>query len=145
MERVNWDKNVRKNIQTVGIIHEGLMMSLVYADNPKGYVCRFRRSDLMEVPDTAEKFDSILKILASILTAKSAIRMTIEMAQTKRQAVKSSLKGTGYRKRPREEDHHQMPACLSTPKKIKMCSKMNDKRPYPSSPCPGSPSSDPLI
>ncbi|PKC07283.1 hypothetical protein RhiirA5_418396 [Rhizophagus irregularis] len=145
MERVNWVKDVRKNIQTVGIIHEGLMMSLVYADNPKGYICRMRRSNLMEVPDTAEKFDSILTILASILTAKSAIQMTIEMAQTKRQAVKSSFKGAGYRKRPREEDQHQMPACLSTPKKIKRCAKVNDKRPYPSSPCPGSPSFDPLI
>ncbi|CAB5396375.1 unnamed protein product [Rhizophagus irregularis] len=144
-ELVNWVKDVRKNIQTVGIIHEGLMMSLVYADNPKGYICRMRRSNLMEVPDTAEKFDSILTILASILTAKSAIQMTIEMAQTKRQAVKSSFKGAGYRKRPREEDQHQMPACLSTPKKIKRCAKVNDKRPYPSSPCPGSPSFDPLI
>ncbi|GBC08988.1 hypothetical protein RclHR1_08520014 [Rhizophagus clarus] len=105
MEKVNWVKEVRKNIQTVGIIHEGLMMALVYADNPKGYVCRFRRSQLMEVPDTAEKFDSILTILASILTAKSAIQMTIEMTQTKRQAVKSSFRGVGYRKRPRE-DHH---------------------------------------
>jgi len=45
-------------------------MSLVYADNLKGYVCRFRRSNLMEVSDTAEKFDSILTILASVLTAK---------------------------------------------------------------------------
>ncbi|GES90377.1 C2H2-type zinc finger transcription factor [Rhizophagus clarus] len=80
MERINWIKEVRKNIQTVGIIHEGLMMSLVYADNPKGYICRFRRSDLMEVPDTAEKFDSILMILASVLNAKSAIRETIKIA-----------------------------------------------------------------
>ncbi|CAG8463353.1 12236_t:CDS:2 [Acaulospora colombiana] len=69
-ERINWDKDARKNIQTIGIIHEGLMMSLVYADNPKGYVCRFRRSNHMEVPDTAEKFDSILSILASVLIAK---------------------------------------------------------------------------
>ena len=45
-------------------------MSLVYADNPKGYICRFRRSNLMEVPDAAEKFDSILVILASVLNAK---------------------------------------------------------------------------
>ncbi|CAG8541030.1 12439_t:CDS:10 [Ambispora gerdemannii] len=134
---------MRKNIQTVGIIHEGLMMSLVYADNPKGYVCRFRRCDLMEVPDIAEKFDSILIILASVLNAKSAIRETIRMTQTKGQTIKS-FKSVGFRKRPRDEDH-QMSACLSTPKKAKVCAKVNDERPYPVSPCPGSPNSEPLI
>jgi len=46
------------------------MMTIVYADNPKGYICRFRRCDLMEVPDTVEKFDSVLTILASVLNAK---------------------------------------------------------------------------
>jgi len=69
----------------------------------------------------------------------------MEMAQTKRQTAKPSFKGAGYRKRPRDEDHYQMPACLSTPKKAKMCAKVNDERPYPESPCPGSLSSEPLI
>jgi hypothetical protein len=45
-------------------------MTLVYADNPKGYICRLRRCDLLEVPDTVEKFDSVLTILASVLNAK---------------------------------------------------------------------------
>ena len=31
MERVNWDKDVRKNIQTVGIIHEGMSLNLIFA------------------------------------------------------------------------------------------------------------------
>lgn len=45
-------------------------MIMVYVDNPKGHICRFRRCDLMEVPDTVEKFDSVLTILASVLNAK---------------------------------------------------------------------------
>ena len=45
-------------------------MTMVYVDNPRGYISRLRRSDLMEVPDTVEKFDSILTILASVLNAK---------------------------------------------------------------------------
>ena len=124
-------------------------MSLVrvYADNPKGYVCRFRRCNLMEVPDTAEKFDSILIILASVLNAKvscmffvlyicfdiqmyfkcqSAIRETIRMTQTKGKTIKS-FKSVGFRKRPRDEDHQQMSACLTTPKKPKVCAKVNDE------------------
>lgn len=45
-------------------------MAIVYADDPKGYICRFRRCDLMKVPDKIEKFDSVLMILASVLNAK---------------------------------------------------------------------------
>lgn len=55
----------------------GLMMTLVYADNPKGYVCRYRRCDTLQVPDTIEKFDSILTILASILNAKVRFMLLI--------------------------------------------------------------------
>ncbi len=31
MERINWDKDVRENIQTVGIIHEGMSLNLIFA------------------------------------------------------------------------------------------------------------------
>ncbi|RGB34206.1 hypothetical protein C1646_668726 [Rhizophagus diaphanus] len=56
---------------------KGLMMSLVYADNLKGYVCRihFNLNNISFYPNCK-----------------------VEMAQTKRQAVKSSFKGAGYRK-----------------------------------------------
>ncbi|GBB84115.1 hypothetical protein RclHR1_10750004 [Rhizophagus clarus] len=118
IERVNWNEEVRKKIQTVGIIYGGLTMTIVYADNPEGYICRFRRCDLMEVPDTVENFDSVLTILASILNAKSVVQETVKMVQTGRYITKS-FKNVGLRKRPRDEGQHQLPACMSTPKKIK--------------------------
>ena len=31
MERINWNKEARKNIQTVGIIHEGIFLNLIFA------------------------------------------------------------------------------------------------------------------
>ncbi|CAG8851906.1 29345_t:CDS:2, partial [Gigaspora margarita] len=51
IERINWDKDVYKNIQTIRIIYQGLMMLLVYTDNLKEYICKFHHSNLMEVPD----------------------------------------------------------------------------------------------
>ncbi|RIA87204.1 hypothetical protein C1645_740297 [Glomus cerebriforme] len=147
MERIKWNEEVRRQIQTIGIIHAGLTMTIVYADNPKGYICRFQRCDLMEVPDTIEKFDSVLTILASVLNAKSAVQETVKMVQTGGQATKStkSFKSVGIRKRPRDESQHKLSACMSTPKKVKLCKVNNIRRPYPASPCPGSPNAKPLI
>ncbi|CAG8661834.1 9187_t:CDS:2, partial [Paraglomus brasilianum] len=142
MERIKWNEEVRKQIQTIGIIHAGLMMTIVYADNPKGYICRFRRCDLMEVPDTVEKFDSVLTILASVLNAKSVVQETVKMVQTGGQATKS-FKSVGLRKRPRDESQHELSACMSTPKKMKLCTKVNNiRRSYPASPCPGLPNAE---
>ncbi|CAG8714941.1 7185_t:CDS:10, partial [Funneliformis mosseae] len=66
-----------------------LMLTVVYADNPKGYVCRYRRCDTLQVPDTVEKFDSILMILASVLNAKSVVQETVKMVQTAGQTTKA--------------------------------------------------------
>ena len=43
---------------------------MVYLDNPKGYICRLRRSRLMEVPNDEENFSDVLEILASALNVK---------------------------------------------------------------------------
>ncbi|CAB4427528.1 unnamed protein product [Rhizophagus irregularis] len=118
------------------IIHRGLTMIMVYVDNPKGYICRFRRCDLMEVPDTVEKFDSVLTILASVLNAKSVVQQTIKVVQTGQ--TTKSFKSAGLRKRSRDENQHQLSACMSTPKKAKVYDKMNITRSYPASPCPES-------
>ncbi|PKC63057.1 hypothetical protein RhiirA1_397151 [Rhizophagus irregularis] len=143
MEKICWNDEARKKIQTVGIIHGGLMMTIAYIDNPMGYICRLRRSDLMEVPDVAEKFESILTILASVLNIKSVVRETIKIVQRSGQTNKS-FKSAGLRKRPRNESQHHLSACMSTPKKARVC-KVSTERPYPASPCPGSPNADPLI
>lgn len=54
-------------------------MTIAYIDNPMGYICRLRRSDLMEVPDVAEKFESILTILASVLNIKVRFIILLDM------------------------------------------------------------------
>ncbi|CAB5201105.1 unnamed protein product [Rhizophagus irregularis] len=120
MEKICWNDEARKKIQTVGIIHGGLMMTIAYIDNPMGYICRLRRSDLMEVPDVAEKFESILTILASVLNIKSVVRETIKIVQRSGQTNKS-FKSAGLRKRPRNESQHHLSACMSTPKKARVC------------------------
>jgi hypothetical protein len=64
---------------------------------------------------------------------------------TKKQTTKS-FKGAGLRKRPLDENEFQIPPCLKTPKKAKICAEANAQNSYPSSPCPGSPESElPLI
>ncbi|CAB5395731.1 unnamed protein product [Rhizophagus irregularis] len=106
--------------ESTRIIHGGLMMTIAYIDNPMGYICRLRRSDLMEVPDVAEKFESILTILASVLNIKSVVRETIKIVQRSGQTNKS-FKSAGLRKRPRNESQHHLSACMSTPKKARVC------------------------
>ncbi|GBB89331.1 hypothetical protein RclHR1_01600003 [Rhizophagus clarus] len=143
MEKIGWNEEVRNKIQTVGIIHGGLMMTIAYIDNPRGYICRYRRSDLMEVPDVAEKFESILPILASVLNIKSVVRETIKMVQKNGQ-INKSFKSAGLQKRPRDENRSHLSACMSTPKKMRVCAKV-DTRSYPTSPCPGCLNDEPLI
>jgi hypothetical protein len=46
------------------------MIMPIFLDNPKGYICRLQRGELMEVPDNEENFPSILTILASVLNIK---------------------------------------------------------------------------
>ncbi|CAG8625303.1 6697_t:CDS:2, partial [Paraglomus occultum] len=118
MEKAGWDEESRAKIQTVGMIHAGLMIMTVCLDNPKGYICRVQRGELMEVPDNTENFPDILTILASVLIIKGWVR-----------------------KRPRDKDEHRISPCLSTPKKkAKVCTKAYTKKSNPSSLCPGSPS-----
>ncbi|CAJ0755563.1 11126_t:CDS:2 [Entrophospora sp. SA101] len=48
----------------------GLMMVVIRLDNPKSYVCRVSRDDILEVPDTEEKFPEVLEMLAAVLNLK---------------------------------------------------------------------------
>lgn len=137
MARARWDKERCAKIQTVGAIHAGLMIMMVYLDNPEGYICRIRRSEPMEVPSNAEEFPDILDILALVLNIKAVVRETMKAVHTKKQTIKS-FKGAGIRKRPLNEGEFQIPSCLTTPKKAKICAEEKAQNSYPSSPCPGS-------
>ncbi|RIA92110.1 hypothetical protein C1645_821191 [Glomus cerebriforme] len=144
MEKVDWDIERCSKIQTVGMIHAGMMIMTIYMDNPKGYICRVRHGETMEVPDSAENFSSILEILASVLNMKTVVRKTMKVVQVKKQT--KSFKKAGFRKRPLEENQHRLSLCLPTPKKAKVCTEANVERSYPSSVCPESPHSElPLI
>ncbi|RIB14160.1 hypothetical protein C2G38_2248426 [Gigaspora rosea] len=86
MEKIKWDPAKCNEIQTVGIIHTGLVMVMLYLDNPMEYTCRIRQSELMEVLDAPEKFLSILIILASILNLKSSFGNTKSYNRFKRKS-----------------------------------------------------------
>ncbi|CAG8691326.1 964_t:CDS:2, partial [Ambispora leptoticha] len=118
MEKVKWNPAKYDKIQTVGIIHAGLLMVMLYLDNPKGYICRIRRSELMEVPDTPEKFSSILTILASVLNLKSRIQESFKaVINSKENQDKRSFIDAGLKKRKYNHDQHQLTICISTPEK----------------------------
>ncbi|RUS22742.1 hypothetical protein BC937DRAFT_87486 [Endogone sp. FLAS-F59071] len=121
MQKANWDKESCKRMQTVGIVHSGLMMTMMYVDNPRGYIFRARRSELMEVPNVPEKFPVILIILAAVLNAKAVVCETIKALLPKEQMA-ISFSEAGLRKRTHEkmeprEQNEQLMACLSTPRK----------------------------
>lgn len=134
MDKVDWDSK----IQTVGMIHAGMMIMTIYMDNPKGYICRVRHGEPMEVPDEEENFSSVLEILASVLNMKAVVRETMKVVRVKNIKNKQSFKKAGFRKRPRDENQIRLFPCLPTPKKPKVCVKANAEKSHPSSPCPGS-------
>ncbi|KAF0482067.1 c2h2-type zinc finger transcription factor [Gigaspora margarita] len=113
IRKVNWDKELRSRLQTIGIMHSGLMMVVVYMDNPHGYVCRIRRGDIMEVPDNEEKLSALLVILAAILNAKIIVRETMKIVQQKKNS-EDIFKQAGRVKRLRSSE--EIPARLTTPK-----------------------------
>jgi hypothetical protein len=54
-----------------------MIIMTIYMDNPKGYICRVRHGEPMEVPDEEENFSSILEILASVLNMKVRFELFI--------------------------------------------------------------------
>ncbi|CAG8701917.1 9102_t:CDS:10 [Funneliformis caledonium] len=117
LSRVNWNIDKRKQIQTVGIVHSGLSMMILYLDNPCGYVCRLNRGEILEVPDDERFFSSVLLLLAAVLNLKSCVRETIKAVQNK-EINKSSFKKAGFLKRS-HDDAIEITHCTSTPKKPK--------------------------
>ncbi|RIA85518.1 hypothetical protein C1645_741508 [Glomus cerebriforme] len=96
LKKADWDAGTCTKIQMVGIIHAGLMLMPVYLDNPKGYVCRIQRGELMEVPDNAKNFCSILTILASVLNIKAVVQETIKAVRSNKKIDAESLKGARF-------------------------------------------------
>ncbi|RUP50053.1 hypothetical protein BC936DRAFT_140544 [Jimgerdemannia flammicorona] len=77
MRKAEWDPVNCAKIQTFGIIHageyfivSGLIMMTIYMDRPCGFVYRVQRGEIMEIPDSDEKFPSVLEILATVLRIK---------------------------------------------------------------------------
>ncbi|RIB23921.1 hypothetical protein C2G38_2032301 [Gigaspora rosea] len=70
MRTCKWNPDAQSKLQTVGVVHSGLAMMVIRMDNPKGYVCRVNRSNIMEVPHSEENFSDILEILAAVLNLK---------------------------------------------------------------------------
>nr|CAG8493839.1 5488_t:CDS:10 [Entrophospora candida] len=103
-------------IKTVGVVHSGLMMMVVHVDNPKGYICRFQRGELMEVPDAPEKFPNILPILSSALNIKNVVRRTLNTVNSKPLSPQL-FKNAGFRRN--DYDQYQqdwLPTSITTPK-----------------------------
>ncbi|CAG8754318.1 26524_t:CDS:2, partial [Gigaspora margarita] len=120
MEKVKWNPTKYNEIQTVGIVHAGLIMVMLYLDNPKGYICRIRRSELMEVPDTPEKFPSILIILASVLNLKSRVLETMKVVMnSKENQDRRTFIDAGLKKRKYDYEPHRLTICTTTPEKKK--------------------------
>ncbi|CAG8694677.1 27711_t:CDS:2, partial [Dentiscutata erythropus] len=115
MEKVKWNAAKYDKIETVGIVHAGLIMVI---DSPKGYICRIRRSELMEVPDTPEKFPSILIMLASILNLKSRVLETLKVViNSKENQNRRTFIDAGLKKRKYDYEQHRLTICTTTPEK----------------------------
>jgi hypothetical protein len=60
-----------RQIKTIGYIHSGLTMQLIFLDSPRGYVSRLTRSTLYRVPESVNRFpNDLLPLLAVIIQSK---------------------------------------------------------------------------
>jgi hypothetical protein len=60
-----------RQIKTIGYIHSGLTMQLIFLDSPRGYVSRLTRSMLYRVPENVNRFaNDLLPLLAVIIQSK---------------------------------------------------------------------------
>ncbi|RIA96714.1 hypothetical protein C1645_358445 [Glomus cerebriforme] len=119
------DNNIK--LQTVGIIHSGLMMTILRLDNPFGYVCRIRRGESMQVPDDEKIFPDVLILLAAVLNLKAIVKKTAETVQSKSVPVTETFLKAGMQRRSR--NNYTIPQCIKTPKKLKIEEAKLPKRP----------------
>ncbi|GBC02067.1 hypothetical protein RclHR1_04430017 [Rhizophagus clarus] len=114
-------------LQTVGMIHSGLIMTILRLDNPFGYVCRIRRSESMQVPDDEKIFPDVLMLLAAVLNFKAIVKKTAETVQSKIVSVTETFLNAGMQRRFRNSC--AIPKCIKTPKKSRMNEVILPKRP----------------
>ncbi|CAG8585714.1 22758_t:CDS:10, partial [Racocetra persica] len=92
-------KNIKKH--DFKAYPESLIMTILYIDVPKEYICRIRRSEVLEIPDKEENLLSVLAvlaILAAVLNIKIAVKKTIEIIES-REKDPTIFKNTGKPKR----------------------------------------------
>ncbi|GES72852.1 C2H2-type zinc finger transcription factor [Rhizophagus clarus] len=69
-------------LQIVGILHSGNRFQLLTMDIPKGYICRIKRLDFLEVAGRIND-PPLAFVLKDILRAKAIIMRTLELLQEK--------------------------------------------------------------
>ncbi|KAG2237696.1 hypothetical protein INT48_009634 [Thamnidium elegans] len=116
-ENVNYDSNLRKSLNVIGLLTFGLTLYIDILDNPVNYTCRITRSNNFTVPYKIEDLsENILPLLSALLSLKSIITnnsIMLSSSQDARQKLKSSLK----RSFNNTEDSRVIPkiSCATTP------------------------------
>ncbi|RUS32801.1 hypothetical protein BC938DRAFT_474232 [Jimgerdemannia flammicorona] len=116
MRKADWKPELCSRMQTVGIIHSGLIMIPIFMDCPGGFVCRIQRGEIMEVPDCEERITALLPILADILYIKRAVQETAKALSTRVPTIAKSIQEMIVKRRKEEK---AMPDCMTTPTKPK--------------------------
>ncbi|RUS35394.1 hypothetical protein BC938DRAFT_470670 [Jimgerdemannia flammicorona] len=116
MRKADWKPELCSRMQTVGIIHSGLIMMPIFMDCPGGFVCRIQRGEIMEVPNCEESITALLPILAAILNIKRAVQETAKALSTRVPTIATSFQEMIVKRRKEER---AMPDCMTTPTKPK--------------------------
>ncbi|KAI9259247.1 hypothetical protein EDC94DRAFT_585836 [Helicostylum pulchrum] len=95
-ENVNYDSNLRKSLNVIGLLTFGLTLYIDILDNPVNYTCRITRSSDFTVPYKIEDLsENILPLLSALLSLKSIVAnnsIMLSPSQSARKKLKSSLK-----------------------------------------------------
>ncbi|KAG9290443.1 hypothetical protein G9A89_007174 [Geosiphon pyriformis] len=79
-----------KDIEIIAYLHSERMMQIFVADYPGGYLVRLCKGNVLQVPETLDKIDDLLKLMATVLSSKLRIIRTVRLLRSVSQPEEKS-------------------------------------------------------
>lgn len=85
-ELVEHDTSVVKQLQVVGFVTGGLVLSILRLCHPDGYVCVLQRETLQHVPTEVKRLKQLLLLLTKVVQVKAVLHACIDAIESRAQA-----------------------------------------------------------
>ncbi|CAG8527819.1 14129_t:CDS:2 [Acaulospora morrowiae] len=89
-ETFNQDDHKTRQLETIGILHAGLMMVLLRLDSPAGYVCRVLQSKSFSIATNIKEFVKTFPLISLTWKAKKIVENMISLIEQTNETDESS-------------------------------------------------------